>query len=77
MERSEKFKILLAEKFESLIREKGKYSMRAFAQYLGIDVAALHHILNGKRKVGKKMIVRLGPKIGLGISEIEELINEK
>lgn len=48
-----------------------RYSLRAFAAYLGSDHATLSQLLRGKRRVTAATVKRLGTRIGLSAAEIE------
>jgi uncharacterized protein (TIGR02147 family) len=50
-----------------------RYSLRAFAQSLGISHATLSHIIAGRRKLSPNMIERLGLKLGLELQEIQSV----
>jgi transcriptional regulator with XRE-family HTH domain len=49
-----------------------RYSLRAFARYLGTDHATLSQILRGRRNLSPKMVRRLGARLGLGRSAITD-----
>jgi len=48
-----------------------RYSLRAFANFLGVDHATLSQILRGKRAVTAATVKRLGARIALTETEIE------
>lgn len=53
-------------------RRNHRYSFRAFAKDLEIDVSSLRKIINGKRRLGKKVMLKLGTNLGLNQSELEK-----
>jgi len=59
------FKLLLEKELESRIKQNPSYSLRAFAQSLKVSHAALSQIINAKRPLTKKMVLRLGHKLEL------------
>lgn len=51
-----------------------RYSLRAFAKYLGTEPSFLSKILAGKRSVTPKFIERCGQKLGLAPNELKSFI---
>jgi transcriptional regulator with XRE-family HTH domain len=51
-----------------------RYSLRAFANYLEMDHATLSQLLRGKRKITAPTVRRLGERIGLIPSQIENYV---
>jgi uncharacterized protein (TIGR02147 family) len=51
------------------------YSLRAFASHLDMDPSTLSKILNGKRPLGRKLVLQLGSKMGLSTREIGAFLN--
>jgi transcriptional regulator with XRE-family HTH domain len=47
------------------------YSLRAYANYLGIDHATLSQLMRGKRSMTEATVRRLGERIGLASEEVE------
>jgi transcriptional regulator with XRE-family HTH domain len=47
------------------------YSLRAFANYLGIDHATLSQLMRGKRTMTEATVRRLGERIGLASGEVD------
>lgn len=47
------------------------YSLRAYANWLGIDHATLSQLMRGKRSMTEAMLRRLGERIGLAPEEID------
>lgn len=54
-----------------------RYSLRAFANFLGTDHASLSQLLRGKRPFTTSSIRRLGGRIGLGVDEIAHFIAQQ
>jgi uncharacterized protein (TIGR02147 family) len=59
------FRLLLQAELGRRCTGNPQYSLRAFAKYLGIDHATLSQLLRGKRRLTKRMIVKLGTRLGL------------
>ena len=59
------FKGFLQHELVRRCKSNPQYSLRAFARALGADSSYISKLLNGKRSVSKKVIQRLGPKLGL------------
>lgn len=55
-------------------RRNPSYSLRAFAASLDLDPSTLSKILRGKRSIGRKFILQVGPKVGLNQQEINSFI---
>lgn len=68
------FRQKLRSELELRVRRNPSYSVRAFARALDLDASALSKLLAGKRPLGKKLISRLGEKMGLSDKEIEKYI---
>ncbi len=56
-------------------RDNKSYSLRAFADFLGVSPGRLSEILSGKRPVGRKMKSRIMER--LGVSEVSSLLEAK
>lgn len=67
------FRSLLQQELVKRCRKNPKYSLRAFAKALGIPSSALAEMLNGKRSITKKTIEKLGSKLGMELSVIENM----
>lgn len=52
-----------------------KYSLRAFARFLGLESSRLSKILRGERPVSPKLIERLGKQLGLSPQELQSYVN--
>lgn len=53
-----------------------RYSLRAFAQNLGVSHATLSHILAGRRPLTEKAIRKLGTALGMNPSEIVAFVSK-
>lgn len=65
------FRQHLREELVGRCQKNPRYSQRAFARFLSVDHSTLAKLLNGKRPLGKKAVVRLGTKLGMSPLEIE------
>jgi uncharacterized protein (TIGR02147 family) len=65
---------LLRRKLAELQSRNNAYSVRAFANRLGIQPAATNEILKGERRVSRKMAERFAAKLHLDPSERVELL---
>ncbi|RYZ85318.1 MAG: TIGR02147 family protein, partial [Proteobacteria bacterium] len=63
------FKIRLRDELVQRCKRNQAYSLRAFASSLELDASTLSKLLNGKRPLGRKLILQLGAKIGLTAEE--------
>jgi transcriptional regulator with XRE-family HTH domain len=61
----EDFRIQLQGELLRRCRDNPRYSLRAFARYLGVEPSFLSKILNGKRSVTLQTLERLCPRLGL------------
>lgn len=68
------FRRRLLDELEVRQSKNKRFSLRAFAFFLGIDASTLKKILDGKRPLGPRTIRKLGKKIGLTIPEIEAYV---
>lgn len=59
------FRAFLRAELLRRLKSNPHYSMRAFARTLDYDVSSVSKMLKGKRKIGPKLIRKLGSKIGL------------
>lgn len=73
----ELFRKYIQHEFAERSRKNPSYSLRAFAQKLGINHATLSTILNGKRKLTRETALRLGQQLGLSPSELDSLLIEE
>jgi uncharacterized protein (TIGR02147 family) len=51
-----------------------RYSLRAFANFLGLDHATLSQLLRGKRSMTEPTIRRLGERFGLAAQQIDDYV---
>lgn len=59
------FRIRLQDEFSRRMRVNERYSVRAFANHLGVDSSSLSQILSGKRLLSEKKMKTLCDKIGI------------
>lgn len=67
---AERFRERLQRELAARCARNARYSLRGFANFLGIDHATLSQLLRGKRAATATTIRRLGARIGLGAEEI-------
>ncbi len=65
---------LLKERFQVIQRVQPGFSIRAFARELGLGVGTVSDVLNGKRKVSKKLAIQVSEKLKLEPREQAELL---
>jgi plasmid maintenance system antidote protein VapI len=53
-------------------RRNVRYSLRAFARFLGVDHSTLSQILRSRRSLSPRMVSRLGRKLGVSSAFIAE-----
>jgi transcriptional regulator with XRE-family HTH domain len=63
--RSVNFREMLSTEFEQRRRNNPRYSLRAFARYLGTDHSTLSQILRNRRNLSPRMIRRFGGRLRL------------
>jgi transcriptional regulator with XRE-family HTH domain len=66
------FRAVLQAEFERRRATNPRYSLRAFAQFLGTDHATLSQVLRGKRRVTARSVRTLGRKLRLAAAVIAE-----
>lgn len=71
------FRSFLQNELIRRIEENPRYSLRAFAAYLGLESAFLSKLLRGERAVTERTITRVGQKLGLSPVEIEFFTSQK
>ena len=64
------FRSLLQEELIARCRRNSSYSLRSFAKSMGISHSALAEMMNGKRKITKNSIEKLGLTLGLSFDDI-------
>lgn len=68
----EQFKDYLYFEYQNRQGRNPRYSLRAYAESLGIDSSRLSKIFRGQRPIQKKMVDQLGNKLKLPQEQIEE-----
>jgi uncharacterized protein (TIGR02147 family) len=68
------FRVRLTHELAQRCARNARYSLRAFANYLGIDHASLSQLMRGRRALTATMIRRLARKLGLSAAEIETYV---
>ncbi len=63
------YKQVLLREFSKRIEKNSRYSMRAFAKSLNIDIGALSQILSGKRRLSYKKACEILDRINIDLSE--------
>lgn len=61
------FRIRLREEFSRRLRGNERYSIRAFANHLGLDSSTLSQIFSGKRSISDKKIAAIYEKLGMAL----------
>ena len=59
----------LSEEFERRVKSNPRYSLRAFANHLGLSPGELSEIFRGKRALGTRALTRVGKALGLNATE--------
>lgn len=67
---------IISSKYQERRLKNGHYSLRAFADNLGISSGALTAIVHGKRRISKKMAERLSVTLKLTQSEKESFLED-
>src|SRR5438105_2196819 len=65
------FRLYLQSELVRRCKSNPKYSLRAFAKFLGTDSSRLSKILKDVRPVGGKLIEQFGSRLGLNPIDIE------
>jgi hypothetical protein len=65
------FRLFLQEELGRRCARNPRYSLRAFAKYLGIDHATLSQIVRAKRCLTPRTIKKLGARLGLGRDAVD------
>ena len=66
--------MLLRKKLQDAQQTNPRYSLRAFSKKVGIHFATLSSIMNGKRRVSKKIAVKVADALALSVQERSELL---
>ena len=61
----------LQNEFDRRRANNPRYSLRAFARFVGTDHATLSQILRGVRRLTPSMIRRLGPRVQISPADVE------
>jgi plasmid maintenance system antidote protein VapI/DNA-binding transcriptional regulator YhcF (GntR family) len=72
----ETFKNYLQQEYLRRLSRNTSYSLRAYAQFLGINHATLSTLLSGKRKITKSTVVNLSKVLGLGPEEVKAFLGD-
>jgi uncharacterized protein (TIGR02147 family) len=72
----QEIKSLIKEDFKRKQDLNSRYSMRAYAKYLGMSVATLSKILSGKTKVTPAMLKKIAPKLNLSPQRYNEIADQ-
>ncbi len=68
------FQNFLKDNLVARCRTNSAYSLRSFAKFLEIEPSFLSKMLNGKRSITQKTIVKIGKKLSLGPNEIKSFM---
>jgi uncharacterized protein (TIGR02147 family) len=68
------FRAFLQSEFARRCSANSQYSLRAYAMHLDIDHSTLSQLLRGKRPLTEKMIRKLGGRLRLGESELDDFV---
>ena len=60
----------LVEEYDARRRRNRRYSIRAYARFLGTHHSTLSQLLNGRRRMTSRTIRHLGPRLGLSAEQI-------
>lgn len=66
------FREALHTEFLARRRRNARYSLRAFARFLGVDHSTLSQILRSRRSLSPRMVALLGRKLGLSATFVAE-----
>src|SRR5258708_1196779 len=66
------FRDALRTDFFARRQRNARYSLRAFARFLGVDHSTLSQILRSRRSLSPVMVSRLGRKLGLDATFVAE-----
>ena len=67
------FRLKLRDEFSRRLRANERYSIRAFAQAIGVDSSTLSQMMSGTRPVSLKKMKEISNKLGLTISTGKEV----
>ncbi|MEA9358140.1 TIGR02147 family protein [Bacteriovorax sp. PP10] len=66
---------IINQELSNKLENNPKYSLRAYANYLGISPASLSRILSGQTKVTPKIFKVIGDKLNLGPSQMTQMLS--
>lgn len=61
-----RFRDLLSDEYARRRAANRRYSLRAFARFLGVDHSTLSQLMRGRRRLMARAIARLGGRLGVG-----------
>lgn len=70
---TDNYREFLANELTRRMRHNPRYSQRAFSKQLGMSPGELSEILNGKRRLGLKSVLRIAQALGLNQTETKHL----
>lgn len=70
---SRDFRQILQLELSARCSKNPRYSLRSFARSLSVEPSALSQMINGKRPITRKMMLRLGLALGLSVQQIKSL----
>lgn len=71
---SRRFRRLLQEELALRCARNPRYSLRAFARYLGLDHSTLSQLLRGRRRFTRRTIERVGKRLALAPEMITQFV---
>ncbi|MFN3696078.1 MAG: helix-turn-helix domain-containing protein [Pseudobdellovibrio sp.] len=66
---------LLLEEFNRRVRLNSRYSLRAYATFLGVSSGALSEIMKGQRPLSLKYAIKIAKALGLNTVESRKFIS--
>lgn len=70
---SDNYRQFLVDELTRRVRNNPRYSQRAFSKQLGLSPGELSEILNGKRDLSLKSVLRIADSLGLNATETKHL----
>lgn len=70
---TENYREFLADELARRMRTNPRYSQRAFSRHLGLSPGELSEVLNGKRRLGIRSVLRISQALGLNQTETKHL----
>lgn len=71
------FRDYLQQQLASRCSRNPQYSLRAFANYLGVNHSTLSQMIRGKRTISAEAIEKFGFKLGLGEQEVRDWVERE